>query len=414
MSATSADTLVIGAGLAGLAAAVRLHEAGLEVLVVDASDTVGGRVRTDAIDGFLIDRGFQVYLDAYPESGALLDLPALDLRPFEPGALVWKGERLHPLVDVFRRPGELVPTAFSPIGTPLDKLRVARLRSRLLRKKPEAIWSAPNLATIDYLRHERFSDGMIDGFFRGFYGGVFLEDSLATSSRLFEFTFALFARGSATLPAAGMGAIPKQLAARLPEGSFRLDLPVTALEGRTVTTPEGKIRAKRVVLATDGSTAARLLPNRQPPCWNRTASLSFSAPEPPFQDKLIALRGDRRGPVHLVCVPSQIAETYSPRGRSLVTATVIGSHAEGSDAELVRSVRADLLNWFGPVPSTWELLALHRIERALPIDPPGHFPHPAQGGPVFVCGDHTESASIEGAIRSGLRVAAEILRKVEI
>lgn len=407
MTSRHADTLVIGAGLAGLAAAVRLHEAGREVVVLEASDGVGGRVRTDVVDGFLLDRGFQVYLDAYPESGRLLDLASLDLRPFDPGALVWKSGRLHRIMDVFRRPAALFSSALAPIGTPLDKLRVARLRARLLRKTPEAIWADPPRKTIDLLRAEGFSDGMIDDFFRGFYGGIFLEDALETSSRMFEFTFALFSRGSATLPAAGMGAIPAQLAGRLPAEALHTATPVESIDGRRVRTASGTWEARHLIVATDGTSAARLVTGGPPPRWRRTAALSFAAPAPPFPDRLIALRGDRRGLIHHLAVPSNVAPSYAPAGQSLVSITVIGENAGLSSLE--DRVREELVEWCGREAAGWRHLATHRITEALPAAPPGHAAPTAAHGPTLVAGDHTRSASIEGAIGSGLRAADQIL-----
>lgn len=407
MSPESVDTLIIGAGLAGLAAAVRLHEAGREVLVLEASDAVGGRVRTDRIDGFLLDRGFQVFLDAYPESGSLLDLAALDLHAFEPGALVWKGDRLHRIMDVFRRPAALLSSALSPIGTPLDKLRVARLRARLLRKPLEKIWSDPNRPTVDLLRDEGFSEGMIDDFFRGFYGGIFLEDRLETSSRMFEFTFSMFSRGAATLPAAGMQAIPDQLASRLPPGAIRLANPVRKLTGTRATTDTGEIVARHVILATDGTAASHLLPRVSPTRWQRAVTLSYAAPEPPFRDRLIALRGDRRGLIHHLSVPSNVAPSYAPGEKALVSVSVMGYAAETTDME--SKVGAELVDWFGPIAETWSLLATHSVDHALPIAPPGHTTSTSKENSLVICGDHTQSASIEGAIRSGILAAEGII-----
>lgn len=410
MSSESVETFIIGAGLAGLAAAVRLHEAGREVLVLEASDAVGGRVRTDRIDGFLIDRGFQVFLDAYPESGSLLDLAALDLHAFEPGALVWKGDRLHRIMDVFRRPAALLSSALSPIGTPFDKLRVARLRARLLRKPLEKIWSDPNRSTVDLLRDEGFSEGMINDFFRGFYGGIFLEDRLETSSRMFEFTFAMFSRGAATLPAAGMQAIPEQLASRLPPGAIRLATPVRKLNGTHATTDTGEIVARRVILATDGTAASHLLPRISPTRWQRAVTLSYAAPEPPFRDRLIALRGDRRGLIHHLSVPSNVAPSYAAAGKSLISISVMGDAADTPSLE--KQVVAELVEWFGPQAETWSHFTTHRIDQALPIHPPGHAAPGIVEGPIAVCGDHTRSASIEGAIGSGLRAADLILAQL--
>lgn len=407
MSTENVDTLIIGAGLAGLSSAVRLHESGRKVLVLEASDAVGGRVRTDQVDGFLLDRGFQVYLDAYPEAGALLDLAALDLRPFEPGALVWRHGKLRQLMDVFRRPGSLFSSAAQPIGNPLDKLLVAKLRSRLLKKPQEDIWSAPQSTTADYLRRFGFSEGMIDLFFRGFYGGIFLEEHLVTSSRMFEFTFGMFARGSATLPAAGMQAIPDQLAARLPSGTIRLNSPVKSLEGTTAKTATGEITARNLIVATDGSTAARLLPDRvTAPRWNSTTCLYFSAPEPPFPHSLIALKGDREGLINHVCVPSVISGSYAPQGRSLVSVSVIGNRSRNED--LTEQVSAELIDWFGPAAGKWSHLRSYPIAMALPVTTPGPSGSEPGGGPVYLCGDHTRSASIEGAISSGLSVAAHL------
>jgi len=407
MTSESVENLVIGGGLAGLAAAVRLHETGREVCVLEASDAIGGRVRTDRVDGFLLDRGFQVYLDAYPESGDFLDLPALKLRPFDPGALVWKGKRLRRMMDVFRHPRALLQTAFQPVGTPFDKFRVARLRSRLLRKSPEEIWSSRQRATVDLLREEGFSEGFIDQFFRGFYGGIFLEEHLVTSSRMFEFTFAMFCRGSATLPAAGMGAIPAQLAARLPEGAIRCGIPVTKIEGSRVRTPTGEIQARNIIVATDGASAAGLLPGHHAPKWNRTTCLYYSAPVAPFTDRLIALRGDREGLIHYLSVPSNIAPSYAPADRALISVSVIGNACD--ETSLENQVQRELEEWFGPIVGDWSLLASYRINRALPVDPPGHTGAGFEKGSVIICGDHTRSASIEGAIGSGLRAAESLL-----
>lgn len=405
MSSESVDTLIIGAGLAGLAAAVRLHEEGREVMVLEASDAVGGRVRTDRVEGFLLDRGFQVFLDAYPVSGSLLDLAALDLHAFEPGALVWKGGRMHRIMDVFRRPAALFSSALSPIGTPLDKLRVARLRARLLRKPLEKIWSDPHRTTLDLLRDEGFSEGMIDDFFRGFYGGIFLEDRLETSSRMFEFTFAMFSRGAATLPAAGMQAIPDQLASRLPPGAIRLNTPVRSLSGTHATTDTGELAARRVILATDGAAANQLLPHVPATHWRRAVTLSYAAPEPPFRDRLIALRGDRRGLIHHLSVPSNVAPSYAPAGRALISVSVMG---DADTPSLEKQVEAELLDWFGPRTETWSHLTTHRIDQALPVQFPGHGLPGILDGPIAVCGDHTRSASIEGAILSGVLAAQSL------
>lgn len=401
------DTLVIGAGLAGLSCAVRLHEAGHTVQVLESSDAVGGRVRTDQVDGFLLDRGFQVYLDAYPEAGKFLDLASLELQPFEPGALVWKGGKLRAIMDVFRRPTTLLSSALQPIGSVADKLRVAKLRFTLMRKPIDEIWSSPDQSTAAYLKNFGFSAQMIDHFFRSFYGGIFLEDQLLTSSRIFEFTFKMFALGSATLPARGMQAIPTQLADRLPEGTVRFNSPVDSVEGKTVSVAGEKLGANHLVIATDGETAHRLLPATPRPDWNSTACFYYAADHPPIDRPLIALKGDRGGLVNNVCVPSKVAPAYAPAGQSLVCASVLGDrHA---DAQLESDVRRELRDWFGHGVSSWRLLRMGTIRKALPVAPPGHGTARPATPPVYLCGDFTTSGSIEGAIISGLEIADQIL-----
>ena len=211
-----------------------------------------------------------------------------------------------------------------------------------------------------------------------------------------------------------MQAIPESLARGLPEGSLRLETRVTRVDREGCRLASGEsIRAARVVVATGGDEAARLLPALPPPRWRATTCLSFDAPEPPRKGGMLVLAGDRDGPVNNLCVPSEIAPSYAPSGRSLVSASVIGDPEEG-DRELESQVRRQLEGWFGSVVRHWRLIRIDRVRRALPDRAPLPFRVlPSEGGPVgaLVCGDHTEHGSIEGALASGLR-AAEALAGV--
>jgi phytoene dehydrogenase-like protein len=405
--------VIVGAGMAGLSCAVHLHEAGIAVRVIEACDGVGGRVRTDVVDGFLLDRGFQVYLDAYPETGALLDLEALDLKPFEPGALVFDGSRLRRLMDVFRRPLSLWSSVTAPVGSLWDKLLVGILRFKLLRRSLSAIADGKDQSTEAYLRSFGFSDRMIDRFFRSFYGGIFLESELRTSSRMFEFTFKMFGHGSATLPAKGMGEIPTQLAARLPEGAITLNRRVVSLDRDTIVLEGGEtIAARCVVLATDALNVGQLLPALASamPRWRSVTNLYFAAKASPVKETIICLNGSGTGLVNNVCVLSDAAPSYSPTGEALLSVSILGLHASPS---LVDDVRTELVGWFGESVREWRHVRTDTIRQGLPEQLPqpdgkttelGYRQHEG----VWICGDHLLSASIEGAVISGKRVAAAI------
>ena len=413
-SSCEAPVIIVGAGMAGLSCAVHLQAAGLKVSLIDSSDGVGGRVRTDVVDGFLLDRGFQVYLDAYPETGALLDLKALDLRAFEPGALVFDGKRLERLMDVFRRPTSAWASLTAPIGGFIDKLRVGLMRTQILGSTLEQIANREDRTTESYLRGRGFSDAVIDTFFRSFYGGIFLESELRTSSRMFEFTFKMFGQGSATLPAKGMGEIPKQLAARLPLDSITLNQKVVSLDSHSVTLSSGEqIHGRAVVLATNAAAVGSLLPELKEsmPDWRSVTNLYFCAPSSPIKESIICLNGSGEGVVNNVCALTDASPDYSPDERALISVSVLGLHPEES---LPGKVQQELMGWFGECVGEWRHLRTDLIPKALPEQAPSAQKDKVgfiQQNGIYVCGDHATSASIEGAVISGKHVAEAILKR---
>ena len=404
--------IIVGAGMAGLSCAVHLQAAGLNPLLIDSSDRVGGRVRTDVVDGFLLDRGFQVYLDAYPQTGDLLDLKALDLRKFEPGAMVFNGKRLYRLMDVFRCPASAWTSATAPIGGFIDKLRVGVMRTQILGSTLEQIADREDRTTESYLRGRGFSESMIDSFFRSFYGGIFLESELRTSSRMFEFTFKMFGHGSATLPAKGMGEISKQLAARLSPDSITLNQKVVGVDSRSVTLSSGEqIHGRAVVLATNATSVGLLLPDlkERMPEWRSVTNLYFCAPSSPINESIICLNGSGEGVVNNVCALTDTAPDYSPDERALISVSVLGLHPEEG---LPVKVQQELMGWFGDCVAQWCHLRTDLIPEALPEQIPkaqkDKLGFIQQKG-IYVCGDHATSASIEGAVISGRRAAEAIV-----
>ncbi|UCE04144.1 MAG: FAD-dependent oxidoreductase [Candidatus Latescibacterota bacterium] len=403
------DVVIVGGGLAGLCCARALHAAGVECLVLEADDDVGGRVRTDHVEGFQLDRGFQVFLAAYPEARRVLDYDALDLRAFAPGALVRFGGRFHRVTDPWRRPLQSLQTLFSPIGSFTDKLRVARLRRRVCASSLEELESRPETTTLRSLQKAGFSEAMIERFFRVFLGGIFLEPDLSTSSRMFDFVFRMFSQGPACVPAAGMGAIPAQLAAALPEESLHVRTRVDSISGSRVRLENGEtVQARAVVVATAGQEAARLLPGVQPPASCPVQCLYFAAPSPPFDEPILVLDGEDAGPINNLCVMSAVAPTYAPQGRALVSVSVLGSSAANAEA----GVRQQLQDWFGGASRDWELLRHQTIRHALPAQLPKARtmpPHPRVQSGLYLCGDHLGNASIQGAMLAGRRAAEAVI-----
>jgi phytoene dehydrogenase-like protein len=403
------DVVIVGAGLSGLSCARRLQREGVAFQLLDAADAVGGRVRTDEVDGFQLDRGFQVFLTAYPEAVEQLDYESLRLCGFISGALVRYRGRFEKVTDPWREPGGMLANLFTPVGSLMDKLRVARLRSDLTRMSLEEIFAAPETSTLQALQRRRFSQRMVDMFFTPLFGGVLLDSKLAASSRMFEFVFKMMAEGDVALPERGMRAIPEQMAERLPDGAVRLGARVQTVEPRKVTLTTGEeISCEAVVVATEGPEAARLVgalrsvPSRQVTC------MYFAAREAPIEEPILVLDGNNRGPVTNLCVPNLVAPSYAPKGEYLVSLTVLGAPSR-DEHTLMEMTRKQMKRWFGLVAQEWRHLKTYRISHALPAVTPLEWHRPArlsQG--LFVCGDHRSTPSINGALESG-RIAAETL-----
>jgi phytoene dehydrogenase-like protein len=408
---SSPDVLVVGAGLAGLSCARQLHEKGVAVQILEASDGVGGRVRTDQVDGFLLDRGFQVLLTAYPEAQRLLNYPLLDLRSFAHGALSWYAGRMNKLVDPWRTAGAWKEALQSDFGSLTDKLRIARLRRRLRNSSTEEIFRRPDRSTKDALHSEGFSKEMVQRFFRPFLGGILLDGELSASSRMFEFVFKMLSEGSICVPSHGMGAIPMQLAEKLPAGSIRLNARVDALHEDELTLVGGEsLRARAVVIAADGPSAAHLVGEVEPASRSVTC-FYYSAEVPPVPLPVLVLNGDGAGPVNNFCVISQVARAYAPSGKHLISVSVLGTHAL-TDVQLGGFIIAQMKNWFGNAASSWQLLRSYRITHAQPQQLPGALEPPQRPirirSGIYVCGDHRDNASIDGALVSGTRAAEAV------
>jgi phytoene dehydrogenase-like protein len=404
------DVVVVGGGLAGLACARFLHLRGVRVEVLEASDAVGGRVRTDTVDGFLLDRGFQVLLTAYPELHHQLRVDQLDLQRFDTGALVRVDGRFHRVANPLRRPGLAWSTAISPIGTIADKVRLGVLAADLLRTPPRDLLRRADRSTIEALRARGFTDRMIDRFWRPLFAGIQLDPELEVSSRRFEVILAMLVAGDAAVPARGMGAIPAQLAAELPDGTIHLGMTVSAIADSGVVLADSRVvNARAVVVATEGPAAARLL-GLGDPGSRAVAAVRLAADAAPVPDRTVILDGDRQGPATNVAVMSNVAPSYAPPGCALVVAE-IPAPPPGTDSELVAAVRGQLRGWWGSAVDRWEPLATIRIAHGHPDQRAGTSlkRRVRLGGGIYVCGDHRDTPSIQGALYSGRRAASAVL-----
>jgi hypothetical protein len=406
-----AEVIIIGAGLAGLTAAKVLKAAGKSVLVLEASDAAGGRVRTDEVDGFLLDRGFQVFLTAYPEAKRLLDYDALELCRFDPGALILNKKGITRMGDPTRQPASLFSTVFSSAATFADKLRILRLKIKLSRKTIEEIFAEQEITTAAYLQNAGFSEKIMSRFFQPFLSGVFLEGELSTSSRMFEFVFKMFSEGDAAVPAKGMGMIPLQLAESLSPGELLFNQRVWALEDSIATTTTGEVyQGNYILIATDQLRFP--IPLQQTVnCYRSVTNIYFTAAKKPFELPLITLNSTPGRLVNNIAVMNRISPRYSGNEDALISLSLIGNHSSISEPALCASVINELKYWY-PDAINWKHLKTYHIAYALPDDDRvGNEPvYKAMrlNGNTFVCGDHLMNGSINAALKSG-RLAAEAI-----
>ena len=409
----NSDVIVIGAGLSGLIASLTLQEQHRTVKLLEASDRPGGRIKTDLVDGYLLDRGFQVLLTEYPEAKRYLDYDALQLRSFTPGALILNEDGKHEITDPSRVPAAAFKTLFSNIASINDKLRVLKLKGRLKPKTVEEIFNQTEKSTLAVIQEYGFSERMLRNFFQPFMAGIFLEEALTTSRREFDFVFKMFSEGDTAVPARGMEEIPKQLAQQLKPDTLLTGQQVQSIEGQTVTTADGStFTAPQILVATEPNNLLKSLSNQtSTEQHHSTVNVYFTAEVSPIPKPILALNAKANRLVNNIVVMNEVSPAYAPEDKYLISAAITGQRTE-SDEELAGKIKNELAPWFGKQLEGWQHLKTYRIDYALPNQ--DSVTHDltkercqVQEG-LFITGDYLLNGSINAAMRAG-RQAAEIL-----
>lgn len=425
--------VIIGAGLAGLTCAKVLNQAGRrDVLLLEKSDGPGGRVRTDAVEGFRLDRGFQVLFTAYPRVQRHLNLSALHLRSYRPGAVLAQPGKAFLLGDPLRDVSGGIPALLNPLATPLDKLKVLQLRAQLALRSPEQVFRT-GLGGADtsiqvFLEQYGFSKAIRSHFFVPFYRGILLDPDLNSSARLFNFYFKMMAEGAIVTPALGMGEIAQQLASHLSPEQIRYQTEVTQIlveqgQARGIRTLAGEeIAADWVICATAAPQArawqqqllAQPAPSPIPTQARAVTCLYFCAPFSLTRGGYIHLNASGRGWLNHWVELTHISPELAPAGQHLYSLVVLGDPPL-SDADLAQTCRAELQDYFPKAPlEHLQLLRVYRIPFAQFVQPPGFQDHlPATDSGIrglLWAGEYTHQSSIEGSLRSGEQAADWVLK----
>jgi len=407
---------IIGSGISGLRCAEILLESGLDVKIYEKSERIGGRMKTDIVDGFLLDRGFHVMQTGYPHSISKIDFEALEAKAFNPGTRIIKTVSGKPKITTYSDPFRRPLSSLRLLGAERwsDLIGMAKLRLSLSRRDIKKTFSGGDASTYEYLRQSGLSDSFIDRLLRPLFAGIFLESKLDTNERLFRFIFSSMSRGDMVLPSKGVGAYPNHLAKKI--GLERIYLSTSAFaDDSTTIIIDGQRRTVDQVVVAHPSPAEE---KTMKAVW----TVYFDSPKSPAPGKFLLLNGDYelgKTAIAHVAVPSDVQPSYAPEGRSLVVATIVGDAADSlnlNNAEAVETrAREEIRRWF-PDCENWRTLDVQHINAALPSHGAGTdllFSRPINEDGIIACGDHMAHASMQGAINSAEKAANEVIRRIQ-
>ncbi|MGI9532920.1 FAD-dependent oxidoreductase [Lutimonas sp.] len=403
---------IVGAGISGLIAAHVLEGHGYSPVIIDSNDRVGGRVKTDVIDGYQLDHGFQVLLDAYPAVQKYLDLEQLEVQKYAPGACIFISGKKYLIGDPFRDISLLIPTIFSKLGTFSDKLNVLKLNYHLKNKTVDDIFNRKENTTLEYLKETGFSENFINEFFMPFFAGIFLEDDLNTSSRMFEFVYKMFGKGLAVVPKSGMEAIPKQLSQKLERTTFMFNEEVSFIKDGELTLSSGqKLTSHYTIVATEASHLIKSL-RKQSVTWRSCDTLYYEVDSTVNSKALIGLVPDRDILINNICYPTLLATESKPR-KHLLSVTIVKRH-HLSSVDLVQQVAKELKEHCSI--TILRFIKHYNIPKALPkLNNLQYEMSPSETrltSTIFLAGDTQLNASLNAAMIAGERAAMAVVETI--
>lgn len=394
---------IIGAGISGLITAIELEKLGFSPLIIEATDRVGGRVKTDIIEGFHLDHGFQVLLEAYPKAKKYLNYKTLELQKLIPGAVIYKNGKKTIIGDPLRNFSLLIPTLFANVGSVKDKIAIFKLNLELKNKSIEAIFDAEQVTTHQYLKNKGFSDEIIRNFFKPFFTGIFLETDLRTSSAMFEFTYKMFGDGLALIPKDGIQAIPNHLKSQLTKTEFRFNTKVkTVKENNIVLEDDSVITSDIIIIATD---ASKIVGLDKPISWKSCDTLYFEVEKNTLKKPIIGLVSNNNVLINNFFFTTSIANNNTSNAQ-LLSVTIVKKH-DLEEIDLINKVKTELKNNCGII--TKRFIKRYKIKKALP-----DLEHVSYSGnevifkfseTIYLAGDLLINGSLNAAMTSGELIA---------